>query len=662
MNAKTPTPFATLRLALAAGLIASPLPSADADVVAQYSFEGNLDDTAAGGGVADHLSYVQGSSGNASPTFVPGAGGGQAVLFDGNYFTAPDSADLDIDGDTWTIEAFVSVGTATPGWLRLVLKWDGVGNDYHFAILGGDFDFFEGLAGGANEVFQANTSPATDFADGRWHHLAITSSAAGSEAWVDGLSVFTGPPIPLDSTSDSLGIGDSANAPGLPHNGRMDEVLIHDSAVDQNYVDGRMALLAVPNPDGDNDNDGLTNQEENDLGTDPDDPDTDGDTIEDGDETLTGVWNGATDTGTDPRLADTDGDGLRDDVENPDLAFVDLAQPGTDPNKFDTDEDGFGDKAEIDAGFDPTDPDSHPASLVVARWSFEDDLADTAIAGVAADNLTDNAGGVTYVAGVVGRAVAIPNTPGLGNKLTASSSADLNLPGSWTLEAFVWRDTNNLQAVDWERFWTKWGEGGNEYHWAVRGLDTEIVPDGLDLFANGIQVFDHDTTAATLPFEEWVHVALVGDSAAGTIRSYVNGVDVGGAPYVAIARTGGNMNFGNFGGGDSSGFQFSGYIDEALIHHVPVSQAYLQGRARLLDGIPLQIVDIQHTPGSGLATVTWTSVAGRSYILDYSEDLLLWIDVNDDITGQDGQTSFDDITVPLNSTERYYRVREVAAP
>jgi hypothetical protein len=58
--------------------------------------------------------------------------------------------------------------------------------------------------------------------------------------------------------------------------------------------------------DSDDDNDGLTDDEEAVLGTDPLNPDTDSDGISDGDEL---------ELGTDPRDADTDGDGLTDGEE-----------------------------------------------------------------------------------------------------------------------------------------------------------------------------------------------------------------------------------------------------------------------------------------------------------------------------------------------------------
>ncbi len=60
-------------------------------------------------------------------------------------------------------------------------------------------------------------------------------------------------------------------------------------------------------PDSDADGDGLTLAEEEDLGTDPDNPDTDGDGLQDGDEVHT--------HGTDPNAADSDGDGWDDGDE-----------------------------------------------------------------------------------------------------------------------------------------------------------------------------------------------------------------------------------------------------------------------------------------------------------------------------------------------------------
>jgi len=81
----------------------------------------------------------------------------------------------------------------------------------------------------------------------------------------------------------------------------------------------------------DDDMDGLTNKEEKLLGTDPKNPDTDGDGLKDGEE----VKNYK----TDPLKTDTDGDGLNDGDE--------VMKYNTDPLKTDTDGDGLNDGDEV---------------------------------------------------------------------------------------------------------------------------------------------------------------------------------------------------------------------------------------------------------------------------------------------------------------------------
>jgi len=90
----------------------------------------------------------------------------------------------------------------------------------------------------------------------------------------------------------------------------------------------------------DTDGDGLDDNMENSLGTNPRDPDTDSDGLEDAAEVS---------LGTDPRHYDSDGDGLGDGEET---AF------GSDPTDPDTDDDGLTDYEEHELGTDPTNPDT----------------------------------------------------------------------------------------------------------------------------------------------------------------------------------------------------------------------------------------------------------------------------------------------------------------
>lgn len=104
----------------------------------------------------------------------------------------------------------------------------------------------------------------------------------------------------------------------------------------------------------DDDLDGLLNNDEENIRTDPENPDTDGDGLTDGDEVLkykSNPLNVDTDTDglkdgdevyksmTNPIIPDTDGDGLNDGVE--------VNQFKTNPLKIDTDDDGLNDNEEI---------------------------------------------------------------------------------------------------------------------------------------------------------------------------------------------------------------------------------------------------------------------------------------------------------------------------
>lgn len=118
----------------------------------------------------------------------------------------------------------------------------------------------------------------------------------------------------------------------------------------------------------DADEDGLTADEEKQLGTNPSLPDTDGDGLNDGNE--------VNDYKTDPLKLDTDGDGMTDGDEvsgsfagkygqiSPVLADTDgdglsdgdeISLHHTDPTDDDTDVDGFRDSEEVANGTDPTD-------------------------------------------------------------------------------------------------------------------------------------------------------------------------------------------------------------------------------------------------------------------------------------------------------------------
>ncbi|HUT53750.1 MAG TPA: hypothetical protein VM658_10180 [bacterium] len=112
--------------------------------------------------------------------------------------------------------------------------------------------------------------------------------------------------------------------------------------------------------DPDSDNDGISDGDEAlTYGTDPLDPDTDGDGLSDYDELFLFL--------TDPLVpdADTDGDGLPDAVETNTGVFNGFADTGTDPGNPDTDGDAVNDYYEIIGGSNPFNGNIAPGYAVI---------------------------------------------------------------------------------------------------------------------------------------------------------------------------------------------------------------------------------------------------------------------------------------------------------
>ncbi len=188
--------------------------------------------------------------------------------------------------------------------------------------------------------------------------------------------------------------------------------------------DGKEVLTDLTNPldptddaNGDNDGDGVKNKTEIKLGLDPKNPDTDGDTISDGQESNLGQVVDTDGDGTvDAKDLDSDGDGFPDAVEAGDANwktpavdtdgdgipdFRDLDSDGdglldadepkyhTDRLSNDTDHDGLADGAEIKAGTNPLDTDSDDDGLLDGEESLLDLDGDGLIGALDPDSDND---------------------------------------------------------------------------------------------------------------------------------------------------------------------------------------------------------------------------------------------------------------------------------
>ena len=164
-------------------------------------------------------------------------------------------------------------------------------------------------------------------------------------------------------------------------------------------ADGPTDVVDTSQP-ADRDQDGLTDEREEELGTDPDNPDTDNDGLTDGEEVETyltdplnpdydndGLLDGdEVERGTDPGNNDTDQDGLTDfeevnnfgtdplseDTDGDTLTDEEELQGPTDPLLADTDGDGLGDEVELEGPTDPVDPDTDDDGLLDGEETITD--------------------------------------------------------------------------------------------------------------------------------------------------------------------------------------------------------------------------------------------------------------------------------------------------
>ncbi|MCI0746492.1 MAG: LamG domain-containing protein, partial [Verrucomicrobia subdivision 3 bacterium] len=409
-----------------------------------------------------------------------------------------------------------------------------------------------------------------------------------------------------------------------------------------NGYERRFTFLDPNNPADaamDEDNDGATNLEEFRAGTLPDNPDTDGDTVNDGAE-LHRMVSGSP-APTNPLRADSDQDGLRDNVETGTGLYVSPTDTGTDPLLSDTDADTFPDGQEVIHDSDPNN------QLITPDFAFTAPIAviNLDATGLAPGTLatwTNNGalGGVFQSGGAVTAAVTVVDgvrgvTLSGTDQYYTGAIAPVYLTGgsSRTIEAWIYNP-----AVAGEETVFAWGRRGG-------------APDGSNMS------FNHGTDptfgaaghwgagpdvgwAGNISTSRWTFVAYTYDQPTATVTVYRDGqmanteagitlithaVDGTAAtnqlPFRVGAQTEAN-------GTVTPGLMGSMTIARVRVYDEPLPatgddsiQAHFEAEVGLFDRPRLSI---QFDAGTGTATLMWVARPGDSYTVETSSDLMMW--------------------------------------
>ena len=283
---------------------------------------------------------LQGFSGTTNSGWVGGGKLGGALVFEGDddWVRIPQQTAM-LTGEAFTVSVWAKLdGSCTSDWPEVVSDLMAPAYDgYCLGFRGDDVPYaMVGASGWIEDTrMVANV----------WTWLVLEYDNGVMKLYRDGALI--GGPVSASfvaATNGYFAIGNGQDVGSREYwKGMIDDVRIYRSAIGTN---GLANLYdAWLDPDGD----GLTNFQEYQVNTDPNNSDTDGDSLADGDDDADGdgLTNGdeVNVYGTNPQMADTDRDGLADGDE------MDIS--GTDPLHPDTDGDGLADGEEVFSGLDP---------------------------------------------------------------------------------------------------------------------------------------------------------------------------------------------------------------------------------------------------------------------------------------------------------------------
>jgi hypothetical protein len=448
-------------------------------------------------------------------------------------------------------------------------------------------------------------------------------------------NMITGGTFHLYGLTNQVAVMPDADGDGLP------------DAFEVEHTDPESATAL--NAADDSDNDGLTNLQEFENRTDPNNADSDGDGLDDGDE-IAGVGSRPA---TDPAKADTDGDGLSDLAETNTGAFAGASDTGTDPTKSDTDGDGAPDGEEVAAGSNPNDSDDLPP--LPDGFALTGPLTDDASSGIDPANDYTHAisgGGAETVNGVNFELLNSTTLPPNFNWTVSSVKNQIdNNNGGWNLGAsgvtgpglqgllgsFTYNNDGNAGSN--QTFTLSALTPGQTYETRLymRKWDNSTARGQTATFTAGGQASSSITFFEDHP-EELPTVLPNRDSA--WYLSYTYTADASGTLAIGFEVQPSGVVQGNPGS-----FHLYG-----LTNQVASAPA------------PLEITDISYNAATSSLSIVFNSQPGANYALDYSTTLQAgdWQEIDDGIVAEGSQTTVVDSFLISNLPERaLLRVRKV---
>ena len=590
--------------------------SVRADLLVHYPFNGEGGSTVTNKGSKNNGTLVGGATYGASKevTFGQAFYGNRTGANDGYVQTGLTGTELGMGPNSvYTAMAWVKWSGASGQVDHMVFgQEDGPGNSsqLHHGIRA-DSTANVHYGGWGNDLNDAGTVPIDE-----WTHVAWSYDGNDKIVFVNGVETSRGAGGTMAGHALPVIIGghgrDAADPAGQSFNGAIDEVKVFNEVLTAAQIQAEMPPGAAAT---DTDSDGLSDNDETNIhGTDPNDPDSDNDGINDGDEIIHGFDpnsnlgdNGASGdpdgdsvtnideintTGTDPNDADSDDDNLNDGDEitansdplNPD-SDGDTLRDGaevkihnTNPTRADSDGDGYNDNLEITANSDPNNaadiPATPPVDGPLVYYSFNKEN------GTDVENL-----GSLLTPGTLSGAA----TFGAGKDESFGSAFSGNRTGA--NDAYIQTGYTGTElgfgpdSVYTAMAWVNWSGPSGQVDHMVFGQ--EDGPGNSSQLHHGIRA-DSDANvhyggwgndlndAGTVPVGQWTHVAWSYDGSDKIV--FVNGVETSRGAGSTMAGHALPVIVGGHGrdAADPAGQSFNGLIDEVKIYDRVLDSEELQ--------------------------------------------------------------------------------------